>query len=264
MTGEQIFVLVIVILTLVVVAVTQYSKNRQRIKRMVMERLNLSIEGDERNPATPASLVVDSEPGADRKLGANSAPEALTPEQQSKAELDRLQKLIEDRKQFARDNDISYHLWDFYKNHFRLDSSGVLDRLFQEGEWYEVNILKASTTNGLNKFEFELKGANYNFVDDEENQGWADNTKFFSLFLYDDSGRCLIEIPIKLKVDKWGRKYSIWSDGPKAFIPGNWVKDFISVTLKHQRIRNQEIREQKHKERLWEIEDLKDRFGISD
>jgi hypothetical protein len=264
MTSEQVFVLVIVIITVMVIAVMQYSKNRQRIKRMVMERLNMSLEAGDQNPDEPEKAFVDREPVADRKLGADSEPEALTQEQQSKAELDRLQKLIENRKQFARDNDISYHLWDFYKNHFRLDSSGLLDRFFQQGEWYEVNILKASTTNGLNKFEFELKGVNYKFVDDEENQGWADNTKYFSLFLYDDSGRCLIEIPIKLKVDKWGRKYSIWSDGPKAFIPGDWVKDFISVTLKHQHIRNQEIREQKHKERLWEIEELKNRFGISD
>ena len=258
MTSEQIFILVIVIITVMVVAAVQFSKNRSQIKRMVLERLNFSPEANDRNPGETATSSADSESGAD------SEPGVLTAEQQSKAELDRLQKLIEDRKQLARDNDISYHLWDFYKNHFRLDSSGSLDRFFQQGEWYEVNILKASTTNGLNKFEFELKGANYKFVDDEENQGWADNTKYFSLFLYDDSDRCLIEIPIKLKVDKWGRKYSIWSDGPKAFIPGNWVKDFISVTLKHQHIRNQEIREQKHKERLWEIEELKDRFGISD
>ena len=258
MTSEQIFILVIVIITVMVVAAVQFSKNRSQIKRMVLERLNFSPEANDRNPGGP------EKPFLDRATGSDSEPGGLTAEQQSKAELDRLQKLIEDRKQFARDNDISYHLWDFYKNHFRLDSSGLLDRFFQQGEWYEVNILKASTTNGLNKFEFELKGVNYKFVDDEENQGWADNTKYFSLFLYDDSGRCLIEIPIKLKVDKWGRKYSIWSDGPKAFIPGDWVKDFISVTLKHQHIRNQEIREQKHKERLWEIEELKNRFGISD
>jgi hypothetical protein len=127
-----------------------------------------------------------------------------------------------------------------------------------------VKILHASTANGLNKYEFELKGASYRFVDDEENQGWADKTKLFSVFLYDDSDRCLIEIPMKVKIDKWGSNYSIMSNGPNAFLPGGWVNDFINVKLKQQHIRNQEIREQKHQERLWEIEDLKDRFGISD
>jgi hypothetical protein len=109
-----------------------------------------------------------------------------------------------------------------------------------------------------------LQGAKYQFVDDEEKQGWRENIKFFSLFLYDDSDRCLIEIPMKMRVDKLGRNYSILSDGPKAFLPGGWLNDFVNVTLIHQHIRNQEIRAQKHQERLFEIEDLKDRFGISD
>jgi hypothetical protein len=69
---------------------------------------------------------------------------------------------------------------------------------------------------------------------------------------------------MKVRVDRWGRNYSISSDGPDAFLPGDWINDFINATLKQQRIRNQEIRAQKHQERLWEIEDLKDRFGISD
>ena len=88
--------------------------------------------------------------------------------------------------------------------------------------------------------------------------------KYFSLFLYDDSGRCLIEIPMKMRVDKLGRDYSILSDGPRAFLPGDWTKDFINVSLKHQSIRNHEIRLQKHRDQLREIEDLKNRFGISD
>ena len=74
----------------------------------------------------------------------------------------------------------------------------------------------------------------------------------------------LIEIPRKMRIDKWGRNYSILSDGPNAFLPGGWINDFISVTLKHQHIRNQEIRAQKHQERLSEIEGLKGRFGILD
>ena len=69
---------------------------------------------------------------------------------------------------------------------------------------------------------------------------------------------------MRMNVDSSGRQYSISSDGPKAFLPGGWINDFVNATLKHQRIRNQEIRAQKHEERLWEIEDLKDRFGISD
>jgi hypothetical protein len=69
---------------------------------------------------------------------------------------------------------------------------------------------------------------------------------------------------MKMKVDSPGRIYSIATDGPKAFLPGDWINDFINVKLKHQSIRNQEIRAQKHQERMFEIEDLKNRFGISD
>ena len=190
-----------------------------------------------------------------------SEPTVLTAEE-SEAELERLQKLIEDRKQIARDTDISHHLWGLYKSLSRYTSPHSLDRYIQDGEWYDVKILQVSTQNGLNEFEFELKGARYKFVDDEEKQGWRENMKVFSLFLYDDSDRCLIEIPMKMHVHSTGRIYSISSDGPKAFLPGGWINDFISVKLKHQSIRNQEIRAQKHQERLCEIEDLKERFGI--
>ena len=127
-----------------------------------------------------------------------------------------------------------------------------------------MKILKVRTENDLNKLEFELKGDKYRFIDDEETQGWSLNQKTFSLFLYDETGRCLIEIPMKLRVDSSGRNYSVASGGPEAFLAGDWIKDFINVKLKHQSIRNQEIRAQKHQERLREIEDLKGRFGIQD
>ena len=180
------------------------------------------------------------------------------------AELERLQKLIGIRKQLARNTDISYHLWDLYKNHFRFTSPQSLDPYNQDGELYGVKILQTSTKNNLNKFEFELKGAMYKFIDDEENRSWSDNVKLFDLFLYDESDHCLIEIPMKVKVDQLTRKYSVLSGGPKAFLPGDWTNDFIKATLLHDSVRNKEIRAQKHQERLWEIEDLKARFGISD
>jgi len=188
----------------------------------------------------------------------------MTAEEKSKAEFARLQKIIEDRKQIAWDTDISHHLWGLYSNHFRSIAAEPVDHSNQDGEWYQVNILRTSSGNGLNEIVFELKGARYRFVDDEEMHGWSDNLKYFSLFLYDHADRCLIEIPMKIKVDSLGRTYSISSGGPNAFLPGDWIKHFIDVTLKNQSIRNQEIRAQKHQERLAEIEDLKARFGISD
>lgn len=188
----------------------------------------------------------------------------MTAEENSKTELERLQKRIKRQKQLAADTDISYHLWSLYKSHFRNTNRDSVDRQIQDGEWYDVKIDRVSTQNGVNKFEFDLKGARYKFVDDEEKQGWSENIKLFSLYLYDESDRCLIETPMKIRVDRWGRHYSISSGGPKAFIPGDWVNDFININLKHKRIRNQEIRAQQHQERLCEIEELKNRFGIPD
>ena len=274
MTSEQLFGLVIVVIVVVVVASLQVSKNRHRIKRVILDRLNrikrvildrlnriklvildqfnTSSEAGQRKPHEPERPVTGSH------------SKVLTAEEKSKAEFARLQKLIENRKQIARDTDISHHLWGLYKNHFRNPSPQSLGRHIKDSEWYDMKILRVSSKNGLNEFDFELKGAKYKFVDDEEKQGWRMNMKYFSLFLYDDSDRCLIETPMKVKVDRWGSKYSISSDGPNAFLPGDWTKDFINVKLKNQRIRNQEIRAQKHQERLYEIDDLKDRFGISD
>ena len=252
MQGEHVFLLAVVVIVVVVTAIMQISKNRHRITRAILRRLNIDPELLQRKPREPGQA--STAPGS----------QGLTEEERSKAELARLQEFIEDRKQVARDADVSYHLWGFYRSLFRNAASGSLEHYVQDGEWYDVNILRAGARDGRNEFEFELKGARYKFVDDEEKQGWRENIKFFSLFLYDDSGRCLIEIPMKMRVDKLGRNYSIMSEGPRAFLPGEWVNDFINVKLKHQSIRNQEIRAQKHQERLWEIKDLKDRFGLSD
>lgn len=251
MTSEQLIVLVIVMIVILVVGVTWVSKNRQQVRRVISDRFNINSE------------VVQCKAQEPEQAHNGSAPEDMTAEE-SKAELERLQKLIEDRKQIAWDSDISHHLWGLYKSFLPQMSSHALNSHSQDGEWYDVKVLKVSTQNGLNKFEFELKGARYTFVDDEEKQGWRENVKFFSLFLYDDADRCLIEIPMKMKVDSSGRTYSITPNGPKAFLLGGWTNDFINVKLKHQSIRNQEIRAQKHKERLGEIEDLKNRFGIRD
>jgi hypothetical protein len=235
-----------------VIAIKPASKFRQWIKRLISGRRDSSPTAGQFEADDPETS------------GFKSESVSLAAEEGSKAEFERLQKLINKRKQIAWNTDVSYHLWGLYKNHFRAGSSQLLGRYMQGGKWYDVKILHAATGNGLNKFEFELKGARYRFVDDEEKQGWSDNLKTFSLFLYDDSDHCLIEIPMRIKVDRNGRRYSISSDGPSAFIPGDWINDFINVTLKHQSIRNQEIRAQKHQERLSEIEDLKDRFGLAD
>jgi hypothetical protein len=184
-------------------------------------------------------------------------------EESSKVELKRLQKLINSRKKIALETDLSYHVWNLYKSQFRSIGPHLLNPYSHDGKWYELKILQASTLNDVRKFEFELSGVRYKFEDDEEKQKISDNMKLFNLYLYDDSDRCLMNIPMKLRVSDSGKTCSISSDSPKAFILGRWISDFISVSLKHQSIRNQEIREQKHQERLREIEELKDRFGIS-
>jgi hypothetical protein len=255
MSREQLFLLVIVVLVVIpatVVVTMQMSSNWHRIKRTVFGWLNVRPATEQDESDGPKQRIVAIE------------PDSLAEEQRTLAELGRLQTIIENRKQVARDTDISYHLWGFYRSHFRYNGPGTVDPLLQDGEWYDVKILSAGADDGFNRTAFELKGAKYTFTDDEERHGWVDKIKRFSVYLHDESGRCLIEIPMKVRIDQSGRHYSLSSEGPKAFLPGDWVSDFINVKLKHQRLRNQEIREQKHQERLWEIEDLKDRFGIRD
>lgn len=251
MKGELLFLLVAVAIAISVVAGVQLVKHGHRIKRAVVNYLINLLQAYQRNP------------GDASKKAASNKPSYLADEQHSEAELERLQKIIEERKQLARDTDISYHLWSFYAIHFR-NAHESASQPGQDGEWYDFKILKTSTKNDLNEFDFEMNGNRYRFVDNEETQSWALNVKVFSLFLYDDSGHCLIEIPIKVQVDRTGRRYSISPGGPKAFLPGGWTNEFINTKLKHQRMRNLEIREQKHQERLNEIQDLKDRFGIWD
>ena len=255
MTGEHTFIGVILVLVsvlLVAVGIMQLLRYRHRATRRVLAWIGTRLDALRRHAPEAGDPA------------AGGSPAGPSPEEESRAELKRLQGVIEDRKRVARESDIAYHLWGFYKGFFRDRDPSSLESLLREGEWYQVRILERGSRNGQNQFRFELAGERYRFVDDEENQGWSDNVKTFSLFLYDDEGRCLIEVPVKLKIDRAGRSYSILSDGPRAFLPGNWVNDFINVKLKHQHLHNQEIREQKHQERLWEIEDLKDRFGIED
>ena len=240
-----------IVIVAVMFSKKQTNKKYHRIKRAILDRFNVGPEAGHHKPSLPEQPIAKHE------------TEVLTVEE-SEAELERLQKLIDDRKQIAWDTDISHHLWGLYKSLLPNIRSQSLDRTMQNDAWYDVKVLQVSTNNGLNKFEFELRGARYTFVDDEEQQGWRENMKVFSLFLYDDSDRCLIEIPMKMNVDSSGRRYSISSSGPNAFLLGSWINDFISVKLKHQSLHNQEIRAQKHQERLFEIEDLKNRFGILD
>ena len=247
MTSELLIVLLIVV---IVVAIILVSRNRHRVRPVILGLLKISPQASQHKPNEPQQTLTESEP-------------RLMTAAESKAELERLQELIDDRKKIAWDTDISYHLWGLYKSLLRYTNPHSSDRYIQDGEWYDVNILHVSTLNGLNTIEFELKGARYKFVANEEKPGWCEIMKFFSLFLYDDSDRCLIEIPMKMKVNSPGRIYSITTEGPKAFLPGDWINDFINGKRKHQSIRNQEIRAQKHQERLFEIEDLKDRLGIS-
>ena len=255
MSGELAFVLVVLAGLALLgagVAVMHFGGFRPRIRRAVVRRLNALVESLQKAPNEAERHVIEGD-----------AP-SVSEEERSIVELERLQEIIEDRKQVARDIDIAHHLWGFYRSHFHVADPAAAEHDGPAGEWYDIRILKAGSQNGLNEFAFELKGARYRFVDDEEQQGWRENLKFFSLFLYDETGRCLIEIPVKMRVDRYGKNYAITSDGPRAFLPGQWVNDFIKVKLKHQSLRNQEIRAQRHQERLWEIEDLKDRYGIED
>lgn len=252
MTGEQLFMLVIVVIAALAVAFLLARKKINPFGRMIWNRPIKSLRNFRRKRRDSEYRVVESE------------PKTLSAEAASKAELERLQKIIRDRIQIAWETDISYHLWNLYKNYFRSTSPELLGSYDLDGKWYDLKILQAGSSNNLNKYEFELNGTRFKFVDDEEQRAWSDNMKYFSLFLYDDSGRCLIEIPMKLRVDRWGKHYSPSSDAPNAFIPGDWISEFVNATLKHQSLRNQEIRAQKHQERLWEIEDLKARYGISD
>jgi hypothetical protein len=251
MTSEQLFILVIVVIVVILIAIILVSQNRHLIKRVILNRLNINPEVKQRKQHEPEQPCTESE------LNAMN-------EEESDVALGRLQKLIEGRKKIAWNTDISHHLWGLYKSLVRYSNPHSVDGYKQNGEWYEVKILQVSAQNGLAIFEFELKGAKYKFVDDEETRNWRDTNKFFSLFLYDDSGRCLIEIPMRRKVEGSGSHYSIPTGGPNAFLPGYWINDFIDVKLKHQSIRKQEIQAQKHQERLSEIEELKDKFGILD
>ena len=77
MTGELLFILAIVVIA---VAILHKSKNLHRIKRVILDRLNISPEAEQRKPHEPKQPVTESE------------PKVLTAEEKSKAELERLQK----------------------------------------------------------------------------------------------------------------------------------------------------------------------------
>lgn len=255
MTNEVIFILVIVLvvlLTACAIAIRRLMQRRNSIRKAILQRLG--------NALRPASDESASSAPAQPGNGTTS----LSDEEKVIAELQRLEALVEDRKQIAKSSDISYHLWEFYESHFHPRARRTANTHAPIDGWEETRILRSDSRNGLNECSFELKGGRFRFVDDEEQRGWCENIKFFSLSLYDERDRCLIEIPMKVRVDRNGNNYSIGTGGPTAFIPGLWVNDFINTKLKHQFKRTREIRERKHQERLQEIEDLKNRFGLTD
>lgn len=254
MTAEKGFLLVIVLLLLTLaglLAIMHAKSLRQRLKGLNLGGIIPKFAIGRQDDVEPVIVAPVSEPGTGHEE-----------EDEKQAEFNRLQAQITERKKVALDTDVSYHLWDFYRSHFR--PMEPQSEYVEDGTWYQVKILQTSSINGLNRFEFELRGEKYVFTEDEERQGWRDKTKIFSLCLYNSDNRCLIEIPIKMRVDKMGRNYAVLSGGPEAFLPGDWINDFINVKLKHQHIRNREIREQKQRALQQEIEEMKDRFGIED
>lgn len=250
MSGELLFLLVILVTVAIGIAIVRARKKQRGITRKDWDRFYLD----------PEQSTADQRD----QLNAESEPDALTLEEESRLELARLQKLITDRKKIAWETDISYHVWSLYKSHFRSMGPHAINPYSQDGKWYELKVLKSTNRNDLKIYDFELSGVRYRFEEDEDRQGISNNIKLFNLCLYDEADHCLMDIPMKLRVDDSGKSYSISSDSPKAFILGDWIKGFINVSLKHQNIRNQEIRAQKHQERLREIEELKDKFGIAE
>jgi hypothetical protein len=252
MSGELLFVLVIAGIVAAVAIIARAGRKRRAKNRLDWERFYL-------NPEIEQTI-------REQREELNSAAESadLGALQSSKQELDRLRALINERKRFAWETDISYHVWSLYRANFRLDGAHLKSASSQNAKWYELKILRASNVNQVRKFDFELNGVRYRFVDDEETQKIMGGIRLFNLCLYDEADRCLMDIPMKLRVDEFGKTYAVSSDSPRAFILGDWFNDFIKVSLKHQNIRNQEIRAQKHQERLREIEELKDKFGIAD
>jgi len=252
MSGELLFVLLLAFGAFIVVAFVRMQRKRRGLGPVDWGRFYLN----------PKFLPAKS--GQEEQAGSSSDPASLTTEEESAAELKRLQKLINSRKKIAWETDISYHVWNLYKNHFRNIGPYGSSPMDHNGKWYELKILNATNINDVKKVDFELSGVRYTFVDDEDKQKISENMKLFNLSLYDDKDRCLVDIPMKLRVDDTGKTYSVSSKSPMAFILDSWLKDFINVSLKHQNIHNQEIRAQKHQERLREIEELKEKFGISD
>ena len=108
MTSEQ-FIVLVILIVIIVVAIMQVSKNRRRIKRAILNRFNVKTEARQQRPHEPEQPFTESE------------PRVMTAEE-SKVELERLQKLIEDRKQIAMDTDISHHLWGLYTSLLRYTS----------------------------------------------------------------------------------------------------------------------------------------------
>jgi len=250
MSGELLFLLAFLVSVAIGIAVVRAQKKRRGITRKDWDRFYLDPEQVNADQAEQARAARESH--------------ALTLEEESRLELERLQKLITDRKKVAWETDLSYHVWSLYRSHFRSMGPHAIHANSHDGKWYELKILKSSNQNDLKKYEFELSGTRYRFEEDEDRHAISNNIKLFNLRVYDDTDRCLMDIPMKMRVDDTGKNYYISSDSPKAFIMGDWIKDFINASLKHQNIRKQEIRTQKHAERLREIEELKDKFGIAD
>jgi len=254
-TSEALFIFVIMtiaLLTIVFFAIRWAIHRRKKIKNALMRRLQKAFAREPKKSNASNSAVSLDE------------TTSLSDEEKVILELQRLEALVEDRKQIAKSSDISYHLWEFYQSHFHPKTQRSINTHVSLDDWEDTRVLKSTSQDGINECLFELKGAEYRFVDDEEQRGWCENLKFFSLSLHDKRHRCLIEIPMKVRVDKNGNNYSVGTGGPNAFLPGLWVNDFINTKLKHQFKRSRKIREKRHQERLQEIEDLKNRFGLSD
>src|SRR5690606_17588239 len=158
MSGELLFLLVILLAVAIGAVVVRQRKKQRGITRKDWNRFYL-------DPELEAALAEDR---AQRQASGDAA--SLTTEEESRLELERLQKLITDRKKIAWETDISYHVWNLYRTHFRAMGPHIINPLEHDGKWWELKLLKNSKLNDVKNFEFELSGVRYRFEDDEERQ----------------------------------------------------------------------------------------------
>jgi len=169
-------------------------------------------------------------------------------------------EIVSKRQKLAKSTNITEHVWNVFSPSFRFRSEFNRDSYEKTDNTIELSYTEKTIEGGTEQHYFQLHGNSYILVASKGSNWLPDgSTEFYEITLSDSKRYTLLLFRAYDQGDDMGSNY-IPSGSPEAFVPGDWVGDFLAASQKYNSIIKIEREESRNSNE--NIEDLKSRYGI--